>query len=357
VPVLCPPRCGRRDGPLYHELARRQRQLFNRRLAGSHPRSRLGQQLLLVRPLSRASRRAVQAGIRLSRRDKGDRLARLQGPVEPAGCQVIVQRVEPLVRLLAQEVAAEPPGFGDRFTAFAQQVDRHALLAQAHPQAVRHLLHGSPPGAQALRPTCASMVVSITHHRPGAQPQRAARPRQSIPHVRGIGPLLHPNSLFQQRISHGVAPHRHRALQEEPLQVDEPLGRHFRAGPAVGIQAVALPAIVHALVELGHQQRAAHRRLECRDEQPVVAPRQHAADRSHRIPAYPVGHQPLALARESQVPAFDPPKVEHPLPSLPATGPAVARKGGRSDTASCLLCLLSAQDHRPPQALLLGDDV
>ena len=74
------------------------------------------------------------------------------------------------------------------------------------------------------------------------------------------------------------------------------------------------------LIELGDQERAPDRRFQRRHEQAVIAARQQAGDRAGRVPAEPVGDQPLAALGLAEVPADVPSEVNKSTHTRPYTG-------------------------------------
>ena len=86
----------------------------------------------------------------------------------------------------------------------------------------------------------------------------------------GIITVLHPDALFEQQVGDGEMPHRHTAFQAEALQLQVAGWLYDPAGPAVGEQRPVLLATAQCRIGLDGEQRATQRRVQRRDQQPVV---------------------------------------------------------------------------------------
>ena len=74
------------------------------------------------------------------------------------------------------------------------------------------------------------------------------------------------------------------------------------------------------LIELRDQERAPDRRIQRRHEETVIPARQQAGHRAGRVPAKPVGDQPLAAFSLVQVSADVPSEVNEEAHTRPYTG-------------------------------------
>ena len=139
----------------------------------------------------------------------------------------------------------------------------------------------------------------------------AAGAHEAVKDVRGVRARLHEDALFQQRIGQGKRPHRRGAFQMKSLDVAIALRSDHAASPAIGSQLELLAAVHCRLVQLRQQQRPPKRRLQCGDQQSVVAARLETRDRSERISANAVGHQPLARFRRRKIAADFATEIDH----------------------------------------------
>src|SRR5271166_348153 len=115
--------------------------------------------------------------------------------------------------------------------------------------------------------------------------------------------LLHPYPRLQGPAADGVAPDRHPALKLERFQMKMADRIDRATGPAVAVERRLAPAFDQRRVGFREYEAAAERRIDRRNQQPVVAPGQRARHRSGRVTAQPVVQPPLAALRLNQVAA------------------------------------------------------
>ena len=101
--------------------------------------------------------------------------------------------------------------------------------------------------------------------------------------------------LLELRVAEGVPPHGHRPLQLKILDQRVAVRCDGSAGPAIGPQRIFSAVVAGNFIDLSHQHRAAHRRLQSGNQQSMVAARQIPADGARGKPADTVGHQPFTL--------------------------------------------------------------
>ena len=154
------------------------------------------------------------------------------------------------------------------------------------------------------------VVVAVVHERLDREGGRLEGTEQAVLDVGGVGALLHPYALLEERISARVRPDGRAPLQAEPFDEAMPLRRHRATRPAVDPELPGRAAVRHTLVELGRQQCAPERRGERGDEETVVTARERARDRAGGEAAYPIGAEPLARLGRGDVARDVAPEVE-----------------------------------------------
>jgi hypothetical protein len=169
----------------------------------------------------------------------------------------------------------------------ARAVERFDLAAAFDGRAARH-----PPGAMAM-----AVEVAIRAQRIQLESERQRAAQQREAHGRRVLAVHHDDPLLEQRVAERVFPHRQRAFEPERVEMLEAARIDGAVSVLVGRKPVAHTAVLRKDFDLRDQHRALRRRLQRRDEQPVVAPRTSAGDRARREPAEAIRQQPLALCR------------------------------------------------------------
>ena len=84
------------------------------------------------------------------------------------------------------------------------------------------------------------------------------------------------------------------AVEVEAVDANVARRRDVAAAPAIGEQRPGRTAVDQGCIGLGEDEPAAERRIDRRDQQPMIAPRQAAGDGAGRIAAAAVGEPPFA---------------------------------------------------------------
>lgn len=118
-----------------------------------------------------------------------------------------------------------------------------------------------------------------------------------------MGVRVHPDALFQADATDGEQPHRHPSLQMERFDVYLTLGIHDATAPAVGVQRPHPLTVQQLGIRLGEYQNIVPARLDRRNQQAVIAPRQGPGEGAGGIRAEAVGQPPFVAFRQVQIAA------------------------------------------------------
>src|SRR5579859_5949203 len=113
-----------------------------------------------------------------------------------------------------------------------EQVKRSGALKRNHAQTVLDGLNVHAPVSGAG----AGMEVTIIDKNLERQTEGVAGANKFVSNVSGVGALLHPDSLFEERVSAGKCPHRRGAFQVKALDEFVALRVNGATHPAVGAQ-------------------------------------------------------------------------------------------------------------------------
>jgi hypothetical protein len=115
------------------------------------------------------------------------------------------------------------------------------------------------------------------------------------PHgVDRVGPWLHPDAMLDDAAAASEAPNWNCAVEVKAFQQQIARRRGHAAAPAIGEERILLAVERQDRIALGEHHDAAERRIDRRDQQAVVAPRQAQRDRAGSISAAPVAQPPFA---------------------------------------------------------------
>ena len=160
-----------------------------------------------------------------------------------------------------------------------------------------------------------AMMVTIIDQQPDTQREGGRAQfgaRQKAPGDMGrVGSLFEPDARFDTDQSDGEQPDGDRAIEMKGFEVDMTSRADCAATPAIGEERPARLAIDEVGIGLGPDKPAAERRLDGRDQQPVIAPGQAAGDGAAGIGAEPIGKPPLAALRLLQIAADGTAEADH----------------------------------------------
>ena len=160
-----------------------------------------------------------------------------------------------------------------------------------------------------------AMMVTIIDQQPDTQREGGRAQfgaRQKAPGDMGrVGSLFEPDARFDTDQSDGEQPDGDRAIEMKGFEVDMTSRADCAATPAIGKERPARLPIDEVGIGLGPDKPAAERRLDGRDQQPVIAPGQAAGDGAAGIGAEPIGKPPLAALRLLQIAADGTAEADH----------------------------------------------
>jgi len=142
-----------------------------------------------------------------------------------------------------------------------------------------------------------AVVVAVRDQRLELDADGRAGAQHLEAQIARVGPRRHENSLLQQRVGQGEAPHGNTVRHGEGFQMDEAARIHRAAGEFVGGQMIQLSQVAGAQVDLGDQQHPLDRRLETGHQERVVAACIGTGYGTAGVAAEAVGHQPFATRR------------------------------------------------------------
>ena len=249
-------------------------------------------------------RAGARAGVASRAGDHREVLPGREPQLDPAGAQVVLHVLQPLLGLERELEAPVPIRRRPDLRTRGQQPQRRGALVGLDPEAAGGRLDARLP--LAARGELAR--IPVVHEHADREPDRPASRSQPVLDVGGVLAVLHPDPLLELRVPDRPGPGRDGVLEAERLEMDVPRRIDRPARPLVGAEGNGQAVDLETLGELGEQQRVAERRLEGREQQPVISAGECAGHSPGGEPSDPVRHQPFQ-------PAGDP-EVRQPIPSI-----------------------------------------
>src|ERR1700739_3368259 len=101
----------------------------------------------------------------------------------------------------------------------------------------------------------------------------------------GVLAIPHPNAFFDERISELICPNRDFSIELKFQYREMAFRRNRSACPPVGGKRVCFSVDVDEFIETGNEKSSSRGRIQCRDQQTVIAPRGGARDRTGGEPS------------------------------------------------------------------------
>ena len=152
-------------------------------------------------------------------------------------------------------------------------------------------------------PGVAMMVAAVGEKRDGKR-GISDIPVQTPSDTDRVGARLHPDAMLDQNAAAAETPDWNSAVEMEAFEQPVALRIDRTASPAVGEQRITLRSEAQRRIRLGKNQHPAERRIDRRDQQPVIAPGQAQRDRTAGITAASVGDPPFAAFVRGEIVEF-----------------------------------------------------